>query len=167
MENVEIKARCRDLESIARSVAALGAVLESTVRQMDTYFNVSDGRLKLRQTDGVSQTLIFYRRPNQSSPKVSRYELVALTPGQEIGPMLTQALGIRAVVRKHRQLWRLDNVRIHLDEVEGLGTFIEFEVEVTPGRDIAGCRAQAQSLLAALEIAESDLVDGSYAELVV
>jgi len=165
MENVEIKARCADLAAMADAAAAAGAVLESTIRQVDTYFNVASGRLKLRQADGVDQALIFYRRPDDSSPKLSRYELMPIAPGQPIGFMLGQALGVRTVVRKRRQLWRRENIRIHLDEVEGLGSFVEFEVQVLAGRDVDGCRIQAAALIDQLGIRQTDLVAGSYADL--
>jgi adenylate cyclase, class 2 len=166
MENVEIKARCADAAAAARVVAAAGAVWERAIEQVDTYFNVNDGRLKLRRADGVDQALIFYRRPDESAPKVSRYEVIPLAPDQQIGPVLEQALGIKTVVRKRRELWHLDNIRIHLDQVEGLGSFIEFEVEVLAGRDVAGCRAQADALLKQIGIAASDLLAGSYSDLV-
>ncbi|HEY2105063.1 MAG TPA: class IV adenylate cyclase [Candidatus Binataceae bacterium] len=165
MENVEIKARCADAAAMARAVAAAGAVCQSTFSQVDTYFNVPTGRLKLRQTDNSARELIFYRRANQHAPKLSRYDRMPIAPGQTLDFLLTQALWVKTVVRKRRQLWRLDNIRIHLDEVEGLGPFIEFEVEVLPGRDVPGCRAQAQALLRRLEIPESDLVGGSYSDL--
>ncbi len=166
MENVEIKARCADLAAMARAAAAAGAVLESTMRQVDTYFNVESGRLKLRQADGVDQALIFYRRADDSAPKLSSYELVPIAPGQQLGSILERALGVMTVVRKRRQLWRLDNIRIHLDEVEGLGSFVEFEVQVLAGRDVAECRAQAAALMDKLGIRQSDLIPGSYADLV-
>jgi len=165
MENVEIKARCPDLAAMARAAAAAGAVMESTFDQVDTYFNVSTGRLKLRQIDGNGQELIYYRRPDDSSPKLSRYDRIPVAPGQKLDFVLEQALGIKTVVRKRRQLWRLDNLRIHLDEVEGLGTFVELEVQVISGRDVAGCRAQAASLMNALGIRPTDLLAGSYADL--
>jgi adenylate cyclase, class 2 len=165
MENVEIKARCPDLAVMVRAAAAAGAVLESTVDQVDTYFNVQTGRLKLRQADGVDQSLIFYRRPDDNSPKVSRYDLVPIAPGQKLHSILEWALGVKRVVRKRRQLWRLDNIRIHLDEVEELGSFVEFEVQVTLGRDVAGCRAQANALMDAIGIRPADLLAGSYADL--
>jgi adenylate cyclase, class 2 len=166
MENIEIKARCSDLASMARAVAASGALLKWTVRQVDTYFNVPKGRLKLRRTDGASQELIFYQRPDQDSPKLSTYYLEAIASEEKIDVILAAALGVKATVYKRRQLWRLDNIRIHLDEVEGLGSFVELEVEVTPGRDAASCRAQAGALLDALAIGPADLLPGSYSDLV-
>jgi predicted adenylyl cyclase CyaB len=166
MENIEIKARCSDINAVARAVGAAGGVHESTLEQVDTYFTVPNGRLKLRRENEISEVLIYYRRPDDSSPKLSRYELIPIHPGQRLGFILEQALGIRGVVRKRRELWRLDNIRIHLDEVEGLGSFIEFEVEVLAGRDISGCRAQAESLLKRLQISELDLLAGSYSDLI-
>ncbi len=164
MENVEIKARCPDLGAMARAAAAAGAVLEYTAGQVDTYFNVPSGRLKLRQIDGAGQELIYYRRPDDSAPKLSRYDRIAVAPGQKLDFMLEQALGLKTVVRKRRQLWRLDNVRIHLDEVEGLGAFVELEVQVTSERDVAACQAQARALMDALGIRPADLLAGSYAD---
>ena len=120
---------------------------ESTFDQVDTYFNVQTGRLKLRQQDSVGDELIFYRRADENSPKLSRYDRIPIVPAHRLGSILAQALGIKTVVRKRRELWRLDNVRIHLDQVEGLGSFVELEVQVTPGRDLAGCHAQADALM--------------------
>ncbi len=166
MENVEIKARCHDLAAMARAAAAAGAVAESTFDQVDTYFNVQTGRLKLRQQDSVGDELIFYRRADENSPKLSRYDRIPIVPAHRLGSILAQALGIKTVVRKRRELWRLDNVRIHLDQVEGLGSFVELEVQVTPGRDLAGCHAQADALMAALGIRPADLLAGSYSDLI-
>jgi adenylate cyclase class 2 len=166
MENVEIKARCADLAAMARAAAAAGAVFDSNIQQVDIYFNVLSGRLKLRQADGVDQSLIFYRRPDDNSPKLSRYELAPIAPGQPLGAILEQALGVTTIVRKRRGLWRLDNIRIHLDEVEGLGSFVEFEVQVLPGREVAGCHAQAAALMEKLGIRDADLIAGSYADLI-
>lgn len=165
MENVEIKARCAKLDAMARAVAAAGAVLEAKFEQVDTYYRVENGRLKLRRQDGIGDALIYYRRPDDASPKVSCYDLVPIAPDQPLAFILEQALGIKTVVRKRRQLWRLDNIRIHLDDVEGLGTFIEFEVQVLPGRNIAGCRAQADALLKKLGVQPAELLAGSYSDL--
>jgi adenylate cyclase class 2 len=167
MENLEIKARCASLAAMARTAAAAGAVMQASFEQVDTYFKVAQGRLKLRRQQGAGDALIFYRRPDDKSAKVSRYEVVPVCNAPQLEFMLQQALGIKAVVRKRRQLWRLDNIRIHLDEVEGLGSFIEFEVEVGPGRDVAGCRAQADALLHRLGISAADLIAGSYSDLAV
>jgi adenylate cyclase, class 2 len=166
MENVEIKARCADLAAMARAAAAAEAVFDSTIQQVDIYFKVESGRLKLRRAGGVDQALIFYQRADDNSPKLSRYDLVPIAPGQQLGSILEQALGVRTIVRKRRDLWRLDNIRIHLDEVEGLGSFVEFEVQVLPGRDVAGCRAQAAALMVKLGISDADLIARSYADLV-
>ncbi len=165
MENVEIKARCADLRRMEQAVRAAGAVWEGNLNQVDIYFIVNQGRLKLRREDSQHEALIYYRRPDSHSAKVSRYEVVPIAPNQKIVSILEQALGVKTRVRKRRQLWRLDNIRIHLDEVEGLGSFIEFEVEVLPGRDIEGCRAQAAQLVNRLGIPPSDLIAGSYSDL--
>jgi adenylate cyclase class 2 len=165
MENVEIKARCADPRQMEQAVRAAGAVWQRDMEQVDIYFRVNQGRLKLRRADGKDEALIYYVRADTNSPKVSRYELIPIAPNHQLAAILEQALGVKTTVRKRRQLWRLDNIRIHLDEVAGLGSFIEFEVEVVPGRNVQGCRAQADQLLNQLGIPPSDLIAGSYSDL--
>jgi adenylate cyclase class 2 len=167
MENIEIKARCTNLRQMEQAVKAAGALWERNIEQVDIYFSVNHGRLKLRRENGKDQALIYYDRPDTNSPRLSHYEVVPMAPGQKIARTLEQALGVKTTVCKRRQLWRLDNIRIHLDEVEGLGSFIEFEVEVLPGRDIGGCRAQADELMQHLAISPSDLIAGSYSDLLI
>ena len=69
------------------------------------------------------------------------------------------------VVRKRRELWLLDNVRIHLDTVDGLGSFLELEAVVDAAHDEARCRARVHELLPAFGVAEADCVRASYSDL--
>jgi predicted adenylyl cyclase CyaB len=165
MLNVEIKARLTDLNQARQVAASLGAEHSATRQQTDTYFRVLAGRLKLREQTDHPPVLIFYHRPDQPDPKASDYQLVAVEEGAGMRQLLSDALGIRTQVRKQRELWLVDNIRIHLDTVEELGTFIEFEVMVIDGHTEAKCRAQAQALCEAFGIGEADLIAGSYADL--
>ena len=165
MLNIEIKARYADLNQARRLAAALGAEHVVTLQQTDTYFRVPAGRLKLRQQTPGTDQLIFYRRPDQPTPKASNYRVVPVTDGAGMCQLLSDALGIVTQVHKQRELWQMDNVRIHLDTVEGLGTFIEFEVMVVAGHTAEQCHTQAQELLAAFGITADDLLAGSYADL--
>jgi len=166
MRNIEIKARHNNLASARRTAAATGAQHEVTMAQTDTYFRVSAGRLKLREQKPGADQLVFYRRPDQPSPKASDFQVVPVEDGAGMRALLTAALGVLVQVSKQRELWRVDNVRIHLDTVAGLGTFIEFEVMVIDGHSEEGCRGQAQELLDVFGIGEGDLLSGSYADLI-
>ena len=138
--NIELKAHLPDLAAarqVARRVATRdGGVLE----QVDTYFPCDSGRLKLREINGQRAELIWYVRPDGERERPSNYRIVAVPDAAATKELLTAALGCRAVVRKHRELFWHENVRIHLDTVDGLGTFLEFEavldaVDVRAGED--------------------------------
>jgi len=167
MKNVEIKALCRDLTAARRMAAGLGAQCHGVIHQVDTYFRVPAGRLKLRQATPGRDELVYYRRPDEPRPKVSDYQVVEVARSDALCDLLTEALGVLVRVVKDRELWLLDNARIHLDSVEGLGAFIEFEVVVTSGATEDSCRAQAAGLLAAFGLTDDDLIAGSYADLLV
>lgn len=167
MQNIEIKARLRDRAALLEVLAELGAARISSLAQVDTYFTVPAGRLKLRQTPGEPDVLIFYRRDNRSEPKLSDYHLAAIAPEQNLAGMLAAALGVRVVVRKQRELWRWHNVRVHLDEVEGLGAFLELEAQVDGANDESLCQRRTRELMAAFGLAPSELIAGSYADLLI
>jgi predicted adenylyl cyclase CyaB len=165
MKNIELKVYCADLGP-ARAVARqLGATEAGVLCQVDTYFRVPAGRLKLRQADPGPSQLIFYRRLDQAGPKASEFDVVPVAEPDRLRALLAAALGTLVEVHKQRELWLLDNVRIHLDTVEGLGTFIEFEVLVDATHPEPGCWAQARQLMASFGLVEADLIAGSYADL--
>lgn len=167
MQNIEIKARLRDRAALLEVLAELGAARISGSVQVDTYFTVPAGRLKVRQTPGEPDALIFYRRDNRSEPKLSDYHLAASAPEQNLAALLAAALGVRVVVRKQRELWRWHNVRVHLDEVEGLGAFLELEAQVDGANDESLCQRRTRELMAAFGLAPADLIAGSYADLLI
>jgi predicted adenylyl cyclase CyaB len=165
MRNVEIKAVCRDLAAARRVAASLGARSQGSIHQVDTYFRVPLGRLKLRQATPGPDQLVFYHRPDDPQPKISEIQMVEVAHAEALCSLLAAALGVVVRVVKERELWLLDNVRIHLDTVEGLGTFVEFEVMVTQQHPEASCHARAEELLAAFGMTDEDLIAGSYADL--
>src|SRR5688572_13120792 len=123
MRNIEYKAELRDL-NLARTICrSLKAVHEGLLRQTDTYFKVADGRLKRRDTVGQPTEYIFYSRTNRVDPKLSHY--VVYTEAEARERFGASPLPIWVVVRKTRDLYLLDNVRIHLDDVDKLGKFLE------------------------------------------
>src|SRR5437773_1578294 len=126
--NIEIKARCKDLNAARARAESLGAKFAGTLDQVDTYFHVPNGRLKVRQIYNEHTELIFYSRENITEPRPCDYHVITITEwDKSVIAVLSKAMGVRGIVRKRRELLLWHNVRIHLDEVEKLGTFIELE----------------------------------------
>ncbi|MGQ9697706.1 MAG: class IV adenylate cyclase, partial [Armatimonadota bacterium] len=125
--NLETKARCRDLAEARRRAIQLGATEQWTRRQVDTYFAVPKGRLKLRRQEDAPAELIYYNRPDTLDARWSTYRIVTVTRAAELGNLLAEALGVLAHVDKTRSLLLYRNTRIHLDRVHGLGDFVELE----------------------------------------
>lgn len=164
--NIELKARDDDPGRALAVCASLGAEECGVLVQRDTYFHVSHGRLKLREEAGAVPHLIAYERPDLSSQRESRYRIVELAPAEELKAALAAALGVKAVVEKERHLFLWEgNVRIHLDMVEGLGSFIEFEAIAATGRDLSREEAQVGTLRQAFGIEDADVIGGSYCDL--
>jgi adenylate cyclase class 2 len=163
--NVELKARCHDLAAARAAAERIGTRFEATLHQIDTYFHVPHGRLKLREIDGVRAELIGYERPNETGDRASDYRVVPVTDTAGLKAALAAALGVRGEVRKRRDLLLWRNVRIHLDEVEGLGSFLEFEAVVSPTDNEAASREHLKQLAAALKVSEADRIAVSYSDL--
>ncbi len=164
MRNIELKARLRDPSRAVRICEEIGAAYQGDIRQTDTYFRVLEGRLKLRECEPGEDYLVFYRRPDMAHAKGSDYFIEPASPS--MGTFLTTALGRLAVVRKVRALWLWENVRIHLDHVDELGAFIEFEAVLSTVHDDADGHAKIARLRTAFAIEEADLLPGSYVEMV-
>jgi adenylate cyclase class IV len=164
--NIELKARCGDLAAAAKRAASLGAERQGVLVQVDTYFRVPHGRLKMRETAGDAEAqLIWYERPDSTDFRGSDYYVLPIPKPLETRLALSAALGVRGEVRKRRQLWLWHNVRIHLDEVAGLGTFVEFEAVIAPGEDEEQSLDRLATLTGALNIGEADRVAVSYSDL--
>jgi adenylate cyclase, class 2 len=162
--NLELKARCRDLTRAHRVSEGLGAEDGGTLTQRDTYFEVPRGRLKLREELGGSH-LIAYERPDLAEQKESRYRLVEISEPTELREVLAVTLGIRVVVSKTRHLFIFKGVRIHLDRVDGLGNFIEFEGVADGGEGLGRYEGLLVDLRQAFAILDGDLVRESYSDL--
>ncbi len=163
--NVEIKARVSDLPRLRVKMESLAPTPPEALVQMDTFFVVPRGRLKLREFSDGSGELIFYERPDRAGPKESSYARCACSDPKAVLAVLSQALGVRGVVEKRRVLFMMGRSRIHLDEVRGLGSFLEIEVVLGDGESPAGGERIARELLAALGIPESALVAHAYIDL--
>jgi len=165
LRNIELKARLTDLGA-AREVAEAVATQRLAVQhQVDTYFPCRQGRLKLRQTEGRSAQLVWYARADEPGPKPSRYVLVPVSHPETLKAALTAGFGVYCVVRKRREIFLYHNVRIHLDEVEGLGPFLEFEAVIGPDDDEATGYGRLEALARRFSVAAGQMVSGSYADM--
>ena len=164
--NVELKAHDHDPARTLERALAAGAEDRGVLRQRDTYFVVAHGRLKLREEVPGGATLIGYERPDAASERVSDYRLVPIAEPAALLAALSAANGVSTQVDKRRRLliWE-QTVRIHLDEVSGLGEFLELEAVAAPGSDLTRERGQVARLRELLAIADDALLDGSYADL--
>lgn len=164
--NVEIKARCTDLNKMRRILRTRDAREIGLDHQVDTYFRVPHGRLKLREGN-LENSLIHYRRPDQPGPKTSEVTLYTSAPKTSLKEVLSAALEVWKVVDKKREIYFIDNVKFHLDEVQHLGTFVEIEAIDREGTlGLAHLRKQCAYYLQMLEISTNDLVDQSYSDLI-
>lgn len=163
--NVEFKARCSEPERVRAELHILDAEFRGEDCQTDTYFRVPRGRLKLREGI-IENALIQYERPDTPDFKRCEFRLFPTKPDSPLKALLTTALGVLVVVDKRREIYFLGNVKIHLDSVRGLGTFVEVEARESDGTsDEARLREQCRSLAERFGIRDADLVSVSYSDL--
>jgi predicted adenylyl cyclase CyaB len=163
--NVELKVRLASLAGVRRIAARLATEHPGHQRQVDTYFHCRRGRLKLREIDGATAQLVWYERPNRTSARTSNYLLVPVGEPRLLKQALAAALGVRVVVDKRREIFLYRNVRIHLDRVRGLGSFLEFEAVLGPGIGLAAARRQVAWLREQFSVDSRAVVAGSYSDL--
>jgi len=163
--NVEIKARCHNPDSMRGLLHDQGATFIGRDNQTDVYYSTAYGRLKLR-TGNIENALIYYNRPDTDEPKQSAVKLYKTQAGSELADVLEEALEVLVTVRKTRDIFFIDNVKFHEDEVEGLGAFVEIEaIDNDRTRDADELREQCEHFIALLGIVRKDLVSQSYSDL--
>lgn len=167
-KNVEIKAQCQDLKALEQLLLLEGADYKGLDHQIDTYFNVPNGRLKLREGN-IECALIHYHRPNQTAAKRSEihyYKPADTHNSTDLKLTLGAALGVKVVVDKKRQIFFIDNVKFHLDQVRGLGTFVEIEAIDRAGTlTEAALEEQCLYYQQLLSIQPEDLMAHSYSDM--
>ncbi len=162
--NFEFKARLHDAAHVRATLKRLHARFLGTDRQVDTYFRVPKGRLKIRE-GRIENSLIFYQRTNSAHARRSTVEMMLLPRRNSVRPILSRALEVLAVVDKRREIYFVGNVKIHLDRVRGLGTFVEVEAMTRSG-DSRKVRAQAAKFKKHFAISSADIVPQSYSDLI-
>jgi predicted adenylyl cyclase CyaB len=165
--NIEIKATIKDFDKLKQIVEKFSDTPCEVSRQEDTFFHTPNGRLKLRIRNSAPDCglLIYYDREDRSGPKQSNYIISFTSDPVLLKTILSNALGVRGIVRKQRLLYRVGNTRIHLDEVERLGSFLEFEVELSSGHSPKQGKATAMKLMKKLGIEKTDLIERAYIDL--
>ncbi len=169
-KNIEIKAKVDDLDVIRTHLWSQNNVRHVGLdHQIDTYFTVAHGRLKLRQGD-IENALIQYDRPDQAGPKRSNvilYPIENKEKSNKMRKMLSRSMGVLIEVVKDRDIYFIDNVKFHLDEVDMLGKFVEIEVIDYHGNlSESKMRLCCQSYMNLLEIKKENLIEHCYGDMI-
>ena len=129
MQNIELKVRVKDFKTIEKDLKKIGAKYQGVLKQKDTYYNCAKGRLKIREINNKKFELIFYQRPDKAINKLCDFLVVPIKKQElkQIKNLFALAMGVKVIVSKNRKLWLYKNTRVHLDNVDGLGKFLELE----------------------------------------
>ncbi len=163
--NIEIKARVHDFPGLRDKAEKLSDIPCQVIPQEDIFFNCSHGRIKLRVLTSRHGQLVHYHRQDVSGPKHSEYIIFETDNPAGLRVILTEAYGVRGVVSKVRYLYMVGQTRIHLDDVAGLGKFMELEVVLQPAQTDEQGQAIAEELMKKLGIQAGDLIDSAYMDL--
>lgn len=165
--NIEIKAKCTDPANIRKILTEKKAIFKGTDNQKDTYFNVKNGRLKMREGN-IEYSLIHYDREDISGPK--RSDVLYYHPRKEdlIKQLLQKAIGTLVIVNKKREIYYIDNIKFHIDEVEKLGSFVEIEaIDKTGNIGAEKLFEQCKKYLSLFQIKDEDLINNSYSDMLI
>ena len=163
--NIEIKAKCADPGKIRKWLQQNQADFKGTDLQTDTYFNTNKGRLKLREGN-IENNLIYYERENIVGLKNSHFHLVKINDAPALKEVLIKAMGIKVVVKKKREIYYIGNVKFHIDEIEGLGSFVEIEAgNVLADISKEKLEGQCSFYMKEFGIEKRDLVAESYSDM--
>ncbi|XP_045618129.1 adenylate cyclase CyaB [Procambarus clarkii] len=167
--NVEIKAKVHDVAKLHQCAAQLSNSEGEILHQEDTFFCSPKGRLKLRVLKDDNEELIYYERPDQEGPKCSDYVKVSRKNGElsgDVCKLLTRCLGVKGAMRKTRTLYMVDQTRVHVDSVDGLGDFMELEVVLRDDQTVEDGEKIASDLRLKLGIKEEDLLSEAYMDMI-
>jgi len=162
--NFEFKARLNNEQQVRAALKRLDARFIGTDHQVDTYFRVPSGRLKVRE-GRLENALIFYQRSNLRRARQASVEMMLLPRRNSLRAILARSLGILAVVDKRREIYFVKNVKIHLDRVRRLGKFLEVEA-ISRAGDVKKIRSQARQFQELFGITAKDIVAESYSDLI-
>lgn len=164
-KNIEIKARIKNLVLLKQLTEELSDTPCQLLIQEDIFFESPTGRLKLRVFDSGRGELIYYARDDLSQAKESTYLISKTDEPETLKAILSTILTVRGRVRKRRHLYLAGQTRIHLDEVENLGHFVELEFVLRDDQTAADGQQVIRDLMNRLNIKEEDLIAGAYLDL--
>lgn len=163
--NIEFKAKTDEMETQEAKLLSLNPLFIGLDNQCDTYFNVSTGRMKLREGN-IENTLIWYERSNTAGAKQSDILLYHHRPDKALKEILIKTNGIKVVVDKKRKIYFIENVKFHFDKVEGLGTFIEVEaIDSTGELGVEKLKEQCSYYARFFAIKPDDYIAVSYSDM--
>jgi len=162
--NIEIKAKSDNNDKIRSILKEKNADFKGVDHQIDIYFKVPEGRLKLRQGN-IENSLIFYRRENSAQPKESDVSLYRAKEIKDLKEVLENSLGVLVTVDKQREIYFIDNVKFHLDKVNDLGEFVEIEAIGNREEERETLLKQCNFYLHLFGIKDNDLVSVSYSDM--
>ena len=163
--NIEIKAKIDDISFCLKKAHELSNLPAQEIVQEDTFFNCDNGRLKLRVLSEDHGELIFYNRADQKGPKTSEYHISLTKEPDKLKKVLERSYGIKGMVKKTRLLFLVGRTRIHIDQVENLGDFLEFEVVLSEDEDTASGKQEANKMMEEFNISENQLITHAYMDL--
>ncbi len=164
--NFEFKATASNINSLEKKLLELNPKFIGEDHQTDTYFNVKEGRLKLREGN-IENSLIYYERSDSADAKQSDVLLYQHPAEKSLKELLIKVHGVKVVVDKIRRIYFIDNVKFHFDRVEGLGTFVEVEaIDKAGDLDINYLKEQCSRYATLFEIEEADYIALSYSDLI-
>lgn len=164
--NIEIKARCCDLNKVRQILKSQNADFKGIDHQKDIYFNSNKGRLKLREGN-IENNLIHYERENIQGSKESKFTLYKTDLDSNLKTILEKALGNKCVVEKDREIVYIDNVKFHLDTVKDLGTFLEVEASNKDNKLTKDkLQEQCNFYIKLLQINPKDFISDSYSDMI-
>lgn len=163
--NIEIKARLNNPKNVREMLSSLNAELKGVDNQIDTYFKVDSGRLKLREGN-IENYLIYYDREDKKGPKQSNVILYENSPKSSLKEILTKSLGVLVVVDKKREIYFLNNVKFHIDKVKDLGNFVEIEaIDKLNNLGVEKLTNQCDFYIELFHILKKDLISVSYSDM--
>lgn len=182
MRNIEIKAKVNDPDTFLSKANRFPNMPLSELDQTDYFFNTTkpELRLKLRverrsdlQNDpnkirwdsNIRSYLVSYERPDETGPKLSKYDIYTPSDPEQLRRCLTTSLGLKGILRKNRKVWLNGNTRIHFDNVQNLGYFMELEVVLDSNETPKEGERKARFLMNELGVKEDDLIDCAYFDL--
>lgn len=167
MRNLELKVKCTDHRQALKAVKLLGAINAGVLKQRDVYFNLKPGRFKLRTINKTEHQLIYYKRPNEASAKYSNYFISEIKHPNRVERILKDIYGIRVIVIKSRKLFLWQNVRIHLDKVFRIGTFMEFEIVCISKMEEKESYEKMKYLIRLFNIHKKNILKSSYSDILI